>query len=552
MYTGHYECLEIFARPVEDKNGYIELLDENGSVLHLRELEHIYGNWVRLPVERESTYEVRLTNAEAVLAYLSGCEDILREGIRILDVGNQFKEMDQQRFQSYCDTPYREQYHFTPPVNWINDPNGLCWYKGFYHLFYQYNPFGQEWNNMYWGHAASRDLIHWKHLPVVLEPQEEILDNLEIKGGAFSGSALPQEDEVYFYLTRHVGPQEDGWDTVQYQTMMKSRDMLSFTPEREIIRERPKNASFDFRDPKAGRFNNHWYLVLGSCLDGKGAILLYESPDNENWNYLCPLLIEKEAIRTIECPDFFPLDGKYVAVGAWMDHYDEQERFQMSRYYIGEWQGRELTVENEQWVDFGSNCYAAQSFCHEGRRIMICWISDFYQEHVKTGTGAYGSMTLPRELHVRDGHVYTQPVQEVYNLRDESLYFGETNALSREGLCGNQYYVKLEFDKPCDFQAVLGRDGEKEISLISREGKVFLKTKGVKSQHIDFVSQVKECRKAEIFVDRRTVEVYLNDGEDAGTKLFYNSSREGSFRLTTDEPAKIGLYTMKSIWQHIL
>lgn len=548
MHTGHYECLEIFARPARGKKGYVELLDENGSVLHQKELEHIYGNWIRLQLKKESTYEVRLKDAEAALAYLSGCEDILERGICILDIQDNFREMEPQQYRSFSDTPYREQYHFTPVVNWINDPNGLCWFKGYYHLFYQYNPFGQEWNNMYWGHAASRDLIHWKHLPVVLEPQEEILDNPEIKGGAFSGSALAGEDEVYFYLTRHVGPQQDGWDTVQYQTMMKSRDMLSFTPEKEIIRERPDNASFDFRDPKAGKYMDSWYLVLGSCLDGKGAILLYESPDNEHWRYSGPLLIEKEPIRTIECPDFFPLDGKYVAAGAWMDHYDEQGRFQMSRYYIGDWQGRELSVEKEQWVDFGSNCYAAQTFCHENRRILICWISDFYHEHVKTEPGAYGSMTLPRELHLKDGHVYAQPVKEVYGLKEECLYCGENSDYGRDGISGNQYYVKLEFDKPCDFQAVLGRDGEKEISLISSSGKVFLKTKGVKSKEIDFTAQVKECRKAEIFVDRRTVEVYLNDGEDAGTKLFYNSSREGSFRLTASELTRVELYTMKSIW----
>ena len=87
---------------------------------------------------------------------------------------------------------------------------------------------------MYWGHAASKDMVHWTHLPVVLEPQEEILDNLAIKGGAFSGSALPMGDKVYFYLTRHIGPQDDGWDTVQYQTMTKSSDMIHFEPEKEI------------------------------------------------------------------------------------------------------------------------------------------------------------------------------------------------------------------------------------------------------------------------------------------------------------------------------
>lgn len=139
MHTGHYECLEIFARPARGKKGYVELLDENGSVLHQKELEHIYGNWIRLQLKKESTYEVRLKDAEAALAYLSGCEDILERGICILDIQDNFREMEPQQYRSFSDTPYREQYHFTPVVNWINDPNGLCWFKGYYHLFYQYN-----------------------------------------------------------------------------------------------------------------------------------------------------------------------------------------------------------------------------------------------------------------------------------------------------------------------------------------------------------------------------------------------------------------------------
>lgn len=548
MYTGKYECLEIFARPDGTDKGSIVLMDSEGRILKKKTLEYIYGNWVHLSVEKESTYYIKLEHAQAALAYLSGREDILDQGICVLDHCNDFKEMEGEAFCTFCNTPYREQYHFTPVVNWLNDPNGLCWYQGFYHLFYQYNPFGQEWNNMYWGHAASKDLIHWKHLPIVLEPQEEILKNPQLKGGAFSGSAVAENEEVLFYLTRHIGPQEDGYDTVEYQTMMRTGDMVNFSPETEVIREKPKGATFDFRDPKAGNFGDRWYLVLGSCIDQKGAILLYESEDKEKWNYRCPLVTETQSIRTIECPDFFPLDGTYVAMGAWMDYYDECGRFQPSRYYIGKWDGGKLHTENEQWVDFGSNCYAAQTFLHDGRRILIGWISDFYKEHVVTEPGTYGSMTIPRELHIKEGHVYTLPVKEIYSLRKEKLFSGEICEYEKDNIPGNQYYVRISFKKPGDFQAILGKDGEKEIRLVGESGKVFLKTQGVKSSTIQFISSVKECRNAEIFVDRRTVEIYLNDGEDVGTKLFYNSSTEGYFLLKSRESSQTELFTMHSVW----
>ena len=85
----------------------------------------------------------------------------------------------------------RPAFHITPYVGWMNDPNGLCWYQGYYHMYYQYNPHGQEWNNMYWGHAVSPDLVHWTHLPIVLEPQKEVLEQADmLKGGAFSGSNI--------------------------------------------------------------------------------------------------------------------------------------------------------------------------------------------------------------------------------------------------------------------------------------------------------------------------------------------------------------------------
>ncbi|MDO4273796.1 MAG: glycoside hydrolase family 32 protein [Eubacteriales bacterium] len=548
MYTGKYECLEIFARPDGPDQGSIVLTDCEGRILKKKELEHEYGTWVRLPVEKDSIYQVKTEHAWAALAYLSGREDILEEGVCVLDPCNDFKELEGEAYRRFCDTPYREQYHFTPIVNWLNDPNGLCWYQGYYHLFYQYNPFGQEWNNMYWGHAASKDLVHWKHLPIVLEPQKEILNDQELKGGAFSGSALPQEDKVLFFLTRHIGPQEDGSDTVQYQTMMDSRDMVNFSPEKEIIREKPKGANFDFRDPKAGEFGDRCYLVLGSCMEGKGSILLYESEDKEHWHYRCPLITESQPIRTIECPDFFKLDGTYVAMGAWMDYYDQQGRFQPSRYYIGKWNGRRLHTENEQWVDFGSNCYAAQTFSHNGRRIFMGWVSDFYKEHVVTEPGTYGSMTIPRELHVRQGRIYALPVKEIYSLRREKLFSGEIRELKKEHIPGNQYYARITFENQGDFQIIMGKDGEKEIRLVAESGKVFLKTQGVKSSTIEFLSSVKECRSAEIFVDRRTVEVYLNDGEDVGTKLFYNSRSEGYFFLKSKELSQTELFTMDSVW----
>ena len=524
---------------------------EDGKVLE-QEAGDGYYAWLKFPLERNTEYEIDCAGCRTSLCYLSGSEDIFETGVRYLekDEDGVFRLADTARWYGH---PTREAYHFSPWKNWLNDPNGLCWFRGYYHMFYQHNPHGQEWSNMYWGHAVSEDLVHWRHLPVVLAPQQDILENQDtLKGGAFSGCAVAGEDEAVFYLTRHHGPLREGEGTVEQQWMTKSSDMLHFTEETCIIKAPPAGASLDFRDPKVQRVGESWYMVLGSAVGGLGAMLLYRSKDMKRWSYVQPLLIEqKEEIRCFECPDFMELDGKFVAVGAFMEHRDACERYQMSRYYIGDFRDERLEVEKEGWFDFGGNCYAMQSFLHEGRRICIGWVSDFYGEHVPQENGAYGSMTLPRELHVKDGRLLMRPVEELRRLEDQVLYKGGRENLRLKHIEENAYRAHVAFDGETYFRIVLGKEGEKELSLINDEDGFYIATKGVKSEGIRFRADVEKVKELEIYVDRRMAEVFVNGGEAAGTKLFYPSSKEGSFALCAEKPehiAQADVCRIKSIW----
>ena len=553
IQTGEYTCLEIMTRTVEGKKGYVVLRDTEGRE-NRYEAGKKYYQWLKIPVERQSSYELTSRDAEISLAYLSGCENILEKGICFIEPADGGISLSSREAAAYYDTPYREQYHFAPWKNWMNDPNGLCWYQGYYHMYYQYNPHGQEWSNMYWGHAASPDLVHWTHLPVVLEPQKEVLEQADIrKGGAFSGSAVVLDDETVFYLTRHLGPMEDGEETVQQQWMTRSRDMLEFEPEKLVIGEHPVGASFDFRDPKVLKVCDVWYMVLASAVDGQAAILLYRSEDMEHWDYVKPLVTEpEEGVRCFECPDFFPLDGSFTAWGALMCHRDVYGRYQMSRYYIGEFRDENFTVKSTGWFDFGSNCYAMQSFEHEGRRIAIGWISDFYGEHVEVENGAYGSMTIPRVLHVKNDRLYMTPAEEIYTLKSERLYTGEKENIHLEHIAGNSFYAEITFSENTDFNLLLGRDGKKEIRFIKEKDFAGIRTSGVKSEGISFPADVDMVRDMEIFVDRRAVEIFINGGEAAGTKLFYNSGTEGCFVLEAERPEAVTraeVTKMQSVWQ---
>ncbi len=567
MNTGDYTRLEIFARAVQPGGKILVISGESGrqnagsekgltSALEIRRevpVESGYYRWLKLPVEQNTEYEILCEECQVSLCYLSGSENILETGVCYLEQeeGGRFVRAEQEEWYN---SPIREAYHFAPWKNWLNDPNGLCWFQGYYHMFYQFNPHSQQWSHMYWGHAASKDLVHWIHLPVVLEPQKEILKNpREQKGGAFSGSAVVHEGEAVLFLTRSSGPRVDGEQTLQQQWKTTSRDLLHFSEETLVIDRPPRGASFDFRDPKVIRAEGKWYMVLGSALEGKAAILLYESEDLDHWAYVGPLLVENETgIRCMECPDLMELDGKYLAVGALMHHYDSWGRYQMCRYYVGDFKDGVFTEEHRGWFDFGSNCYAMQSFEHKGRRISIGWVSDFYGEHLELEHGACGSMTLPREMHIRNNRLYVTPVREIESLKAESLYRGQKENVCLKGICPNTYKAELELEDNISFSIQLGGDEDRRITLIHDETGLCLQTKGVKSESVQFPAEVDRVEKLEIFADRRMVEIYVNDGEAVGTKLFYDISDQGCFILNTDAAEslkRVEVFRMKSIWR---
>ncbi|SCI08701.1 Beta-fructosidase [uncultured Ruminococcus sp.] len=550
--SGIYHMIEVFSMSNEGKEGKVLLIDSQGKTV-----EELAGNgyhrWIKLPLAEDQEYTLEMEHCDAPLIYLSECEDILEKGICYLNEQVEGNCLTNDKLARWYDTPYREQYHFNPYQGWINDPNGLCYFKGYYHLYYQYNPFGQEWNNMYWGHAASKDLMHWVHLPVCLEPQEELRGNTQAKGGAFSGSAVVSGDEILFYLTRHFGPLEDGPETIEYQTFTRSRDSIHFEPEQVIVERPGPEVSYNFRDPKLFFYGGKWNMVLGSAVSGVPALVNFTSENGiDGWEYQGPILTDSRGgIETIECPDFFELDGKYVAVGDLMWYHDAYGRYQPLWYYIGNYQDGKLQVEQDGLLDFGTNFYAVQSFEHEGRRIAIGWISDFYSEHQILEPGAYGSMSLPRELHLKNGKLTMLPVQEAYALKGEALASVKQQGLHLEQVPGNSYYVKLCMERQTDFELVLAQQPGASLRFVYQNGVAEIKTAGVATESVRFPADVSAICTAEIFVDRRTVEIFLNDGEAAGAKVFYLDSADGSFSAEFADAAavsELSVHRMNSVW----
>lgn len=555
LHTENYSCLEVFARSCEGKEGKILVKKDGDTVCQEYPAGKYNYRLLKISLEPHTDWEIVPEDCEISIAYLSEADQILDKGVRFLEYqdGRESGWIPVNDLKKWYDTPNREQYHFNAFKNWINDPNGLCWYKGYYHMYYQANPHTQEWDHMYWGHAASRDLVHWVHLPYVLMPQDEILDATDKKGGAFSGSAVALEDRIVFYLTRHFGEMEEREeDTVQYQTMVESEDSIHFGEERRIIDKPDDTFSYNFRDPKVIWYEGKWQMVIGTMINKVPSIVRYTSADMENWNYEGVLLEEKTpGVYTFECPDFFPLGGRSVAVGAWMHYADAQKRVQPTRYYLGDYADGRFTVEKTGLYDFGSNFYAVQSFEHRGRRIAVGWICDFFNEHQPEENGSRGAMAIPRELFLQDGKLYRRPIREIYQLKGDCICKVKGQNLSLKHMNDNCYYARVTFSGETEFDMLLGTSAAGCIRLVRHDKALRIVTHGVKSEDVHFTTEVEHLNELEIFVDRRTVEVFANGGEEAGTKLFYQDGSDGIFQAgfeKEDHVEEIELYKMNGIW----
>ena len=255
------------------------------------------------------------------------------------------------------------RYHLAARAGWINDPNGLVWFDGWYHAFYQHHPYSTKWGPMHWGHARSKDLVHWEHLPVALAPEGP-----EDKDGCFSGSAVVDGDTLALIYTGHKfhGDPSDEANLYQVQCLATSRDGIHFERQGIVVDTPP--GMHHFRDPKVWREEDSWYMIVGARDGDTGQVRLYRSADLRQWQDAGVLdEAEKEMGYMWECPDFFALNGKHILMfspqGLAAKGYQNRNLFQ-SGYLLGEWRPGQAFVREGEFVemDHGHDFYAPQSF----------------------------------------------------------------------------------------------------------------------------------------------------------------------------------------------
>ena len=342
----------------------------------------------------------------------------MKESIR---KANQYIDENREK----VDQQYRGAFHLLPPIGWMNDPNGFVYFRGEYHLFYQFYPYDSVWGAMHWGHAKSKDLLHWEELPVALAPSESY-----DKDGCFSGSAIVKDDKLYLLYTGHVDDEEKREET---QCLAVSTDGITFEkiPTNPVIHMQHIDGIADiadFRDPKVFEYKGSYYTVVASkTVDDRGQILLFASSNLEDWSFKS-VLLEGEKGQGImwECPDFYQLGDKYVLTFSPMGSGDHT-----SVYLTGDFDYKtgkfDWHISGE--MDWGFDFYAPQSMvAPDGRRLIVAWANEWewmplfkdwgptYQE------GWCGFFNVIREVRMcKDGTLAFVPVEEMEKIRENKF-----------------------------------------------------------------------------------------------------------------------------------
>ncbi len=462
----------------------------------------------------------------------------------------------------------RPAFHLSPRVGWMNDPNGFSYCKGAYHLFYQYYPYDSVWGPMHWGHAVSRDLLHWEYLPAALAP-----DTAYDKDGCFSGSALelPDGRQLLMYTGVVKEPRTDGgFQDIQTQCIAigDGRDYEKYQQNPVLDGgDLPEGGSRnDFRDPKLWMEEDGTYrCVVGNCTGDKdGRILLYKSEDGIHWDFLSILAENKGRFgRMWECPDFFKLDGKYVLLTSPQDMMPRGFEYHNGNGTIclmGDYDEKTNTFieEHNQAVDYGIDFYAPQTIAApDGRRIMIGWMQNWDTCNLRdTERFWFGQMTLPRELSIENGRLIQKPVRELESLRGEEVRYENvvfTDTIRLDGIRGRKMDMEIML-RPADpeniFHKFAVRFAQDETyhtsvsfrpleSVVKVDRKFSGSRRAIIHQRRSRVSGRDGKLKLRVILDRFSAEVFVNDGEQVLTITFYTDLSADGISFYVDGKAVI-------------
>lgn len=424
----------------------------------------------------------------------------------------------------------RPKLHFTPPQNWMNDPNGLIYYGGQYHIFYQHFPYTCKWGTMHWGHAVSKDFIHYTHLPIALYPSKSYDRN-----GCFSGSAITYNDKMYLYYTAiqykqenpeyiHVQYSDD--DLIASQALVISKDGYTFDNEADkhlvidVIEDATLGDVRHTRDPKVwvGK-NGHVYMIIGSKVRGDngydGEVLFYESEDGEHFTYK-NRFINSSIGDMWECPDLFSIDNQYLMVFSPENINEPPEPNSNAVIMPVSFDEETCTITkqgNYMYLDYGLDFYAPQTFIDkDGNRTMLGWLR---MRQPVIGENWCGMYTMPRVISYKDSHVY----QNIHpNIK--AVFTKQVDT--------------IDFNQPFLFKTIL--EDKQKISLGGLELYIQDDQLWCNRERVS-IEEEKVCNvnhspilhgqyQLDIYYDSHVFEIFINDGYYVLSQIVYHLDEE--------------------------
>lgn len=469
----------------------------------------------------------------------------------------------EQQYMRYADKE-RPVFHATGAIGWINDPNGFSVYKGEYHLFFQYYPYKTQWGPMHWGHVKTKDFIKWEFLPCAMAPDAKCDPD-----GCFSGSALEMPDgrQLLMYTGVHHIRRADGIvDEIQHQCIAIGDGIDYEKYENNPVLDAsdlPEGASnLDFRDPKVwyDEEEKAYYVVVGNRpADGSGSVLLYRSEDAVHWKFVTILdACYNEYGKMWECPDFFPLDGKYALLTSPQEMTPLGLEFHAGYGVIAlvgnyDKKAHRFDRQHVQSIDYGIDFYAPQTLeTPDGRRVMVAWMQNWTTTNCQPqGIRIFGSMTLPRELHIReDGRLIQTPVRELANYHGRRVFY-ENLVINREcnlsGVKGRVLDMTVRVRPSGDsvyscFKLNLAKDGEHCAVIRYKPDSSTVRIDRTRCGgrfdivHVrDFLATPRNGEiKFRVVMDRFSVELFVNDGEQVATFRLYAPESADSISFESD------------------
>ena len=429
---------------------------------------------------------------------------------------------------------WHNKFHLEMPKGLVNDPNGLCYHQGKYQIFFQWNPFGCEHKHKHWTYTQTTNFINYTKPQIALAP----VDKFD-KDGCYSGSARSKNNKLEIIYTANLKDEQN----IRYprQVLVKQDDDGEFIKEKIIIDTVPKGYTTHFRDPYIFTKNNRSFIILGAQRENlTGCALIYEEID-ENWIFKGELKTQLTDFGYMwECPNLFTIDDKDILVfcpqGLKAQKYQYQNLYQAG-YLIGQFNPDTLEFTHGEFHEFdmGFDFYAPQVLVHENRHILIGWVGmpDKLQDYPTINDGWVHSLTLPRELILKNDKLYQRPISELNELNQNTTTKINTDKIS---LSTNK---KLEISIPLkdisSWQGKLKFNDEYILLTYDKNTSVFtidrnqlkLGGKGIRQ----FLVKAQDELNLSVYIDNSIIELYLQDGEYYATFCYYTTNDNPVFDL---------------------